>query len=378
MFYKNHPHRNTISNSWHRRNARHTFRFINSIVLVMSVISYLSVLVSPNFFWLSGFVSMLIPFCLIMNVFFVLLWWWRKRWYVLYSLFVLILGFPFWQASISLGGLWSEDLTAKEKYWSVLSYNVREFNVYQENDNFQTTKNTISWLKNDTSDIICIQDFYNAETDTIFNTREQLMAKNTQNTYHFHSRYTSANHRNGKFGIAIFSKYPFIATGEVPFNIRTDNGAIFADIVKENDTLRIYNIHLESMSINQNELHPIDNPEETFWYAGSRLKKGFKMRAGQVNAILKHIQASPYPVIVCGDLNDLPYSYSYFKLHQSLSNAFESKGLGTEFSFNGKLFFLRIDNQFYNDKKLDCLYFNTHREVIFSDHFPIRSVYKKK
>ncbi|WP_375563199.1 endonuclease/exonuclease/phosphatase family protein [Bernardetia sp. OM2101] len=363
--------------SWRRRNARRTFRFINSLVLVISVISYLSVLVSPEYFWLSGFVSMLIPFCLIANIFFVFLWWWRKRWYALYSLFVLIIAFPFWQASISFGGIWQEDIAKNKNYVSVLSYNVREFDVYQQQDKqYSRTKSTIEWIKNDTSDIKCIQDFYNSESAEVFNTREQLSQEDTENLHHFYARYTSANHNRGQFGIAIFSKYPFINKGEVPFKVRTDNGAIFVDIVKGKDTIRIYNVHLESMSINQNELQLIDKPEETFWYAGKRLKKGFSMRAGQVQAIAEHVQKSPYPVILCGDLNDLPYSYTYFKLRRNLKNSFESKGLGTGFTFNGKLFFLRIDNQFYDNEKLDCIHFNTHREISFSDHYPIKAIYE--
>lgn len=363
--------------SWRRRNARRIFRFINSLVLVVSVISYLSVLVSPEFFWLSGFVSMLIPFCILTNIFFVLLWWWRKRYYALYSLFVLIIGFPFWQASISLGGILKGSFEEGQNYISVLSYNVRQFDIYQEqNKEYSITKNTIKWINNDTSDIKCIQDFYNSEQAQIFNTRERLSKQGSENQYYFHARYTSANHKQGKFGIAIFSKYPFINKGEISFKVRTDNGAIFADIVKGKDTLRIYNIHLESMSINQNELQLIDKPEETFWYAGKRLKKGFSMRAQQVQTIVNHIETSPYPVILCGDLNDLPYSYTYFKLRRNLKNSFESKGLGTEFTFNGKLFFLRIDNQFYDGDKLNCLYFNTYREILFSDHYPIRAVYE--
>ncbi|WP_338767975.1 endonuclease/exonuclease/phosphatase family protein [Bernardetia sp. ABR2-2B] len=363
--------------SWRRRNTRRTFRFINSIVLVVSCIAYLSVLVSPEYFWFAGFVSMSIPFCLIANIFFVFLWWWRKRWYALYSLFILLLGFPFFLASISLGGIWNENIENDKNYLSVLSYNVREFDIYQrQKDDYTVTKNTIKWIKNDTSDVKCIQDFYNSESAKIFNTREKLSEQDSETPYNFHVRYTSANHRKGQFGIAIFSKYPFINKGEVTFKVKTDNGAIFADIVKGKDTIRIYNIHLESMSINQNELQLIDQPEQTFWYAGKRLKRGFAMRAGQVQTIAEHIKTSPYPVILCGDLNDLPYSYTYFKLRRNLKNAFESKGLGTGFTFNGKLFFLRIDNQFYDNENLDCIYFNTHREVPFSDHYPVRAVYE--
>lgn len=88
----------------------------------------------------------------------------------------------------------------------------------------------------------------------------------------------------------------------------------------------------------------------------------------------KHLLGSPYPVILAGDFNDLPYSYTYFSLRENLENAFESKGRGFGFTYNKVLFFLRIDNVFF-DKALEVLQFKTLREVDYSDHYPISAVF---
>ena len=104
------------------------------------------------------------------------------------------------------------------------------------------------------------------------------------------------------------------------------------------------------------------------------LKKGFQKRAEQLKEVEIYIQNSPYPVILCGDLNDLPYSYTYTRLNKFLNNAFEKAGNGFGFTHNGKLNFLRIDNQFF-DSRFQIHSFETIHSIKFSDHYPIKAVY---
>lgn len=99
------------------------------------------------------------------------------------------------------------------------------------------------------------------------------------------------------------------------------------------------------------------------------------MRASQVKILSEHIKNSPYPVILAGDFNDVPYSYTYFTLKSILLNAFEEAGRGFGFTYNKVLFFLRIDNIFY-DEAFEIRQFKTHREVDYSDHYPISAVFK--
>ncbi|HEX8532431.1 MAG TPA: endonuclease/exonuclease/phosphatase family protein, partial [Cytophagales bacterium] len=89
----------------------------------------------------------------------------------------------------------------------------------------------------------------------------------------------------------------------------------------------------------------------------------------------RFVRESPHKVILCGDFNDIPYSYTYQRMRRQLRNAFEDAGSGFGFTLNDdKLFFLRIDNQFY-DKALNVHDFQTHRDVTYSDHFPISATY---
>jgi len=104
------------------------------------------------------------------------------------------------------------------------------------------------------------------------------------------------------------------------------------------------------------------------------LRRGFISRAKQIKDLLSSIEECKYKLILCGDLNELPYSYTYFALRNLLDNAFEKAGNGFGFTYNGKLFFLRIDNQFFS-KEISIHKFMTHRNVDFSDHFPLTATY---
>jgi endonuclease/exonuclease/phosphatase family metal-dependent hydrolase len=92
---------------------------------------------------------------------------------------------------------------------------------------------------------------------------------------------------------------------------------------------------------------------------------------------LEHIRESPYPVIVCGDFNDTPFSYTYNELAKELKNAFVEAGSGIGATYNGPLPFLRIDNQFHSEE-LKAAGYETHYEMGLSDHFPISAKYVLK
>jgi len=261
--------------------------------------------------------------------------------------------------------------TDDEHDLSVLSYNTRVFNVYDHlNKNYESSKKMINWVLQDDSDIKCLQEFYNKKQSKIFNTTERLRKNGAYHAY-VDAKYEG---KSREFGLAIFSRYPIIDKGRIEFKEESSNDAIYADIVKGTDTIRIINVHLQSISISEGLLE--DNGLKKITRAVAlKLKRGFIARAKQLHEVEKYIENCKYRVILCGDLNDLPYSYTYFKLQSMLHSSFENAGNGFGFSYNGTLFFLRIDNQFYSDGIEPIGYF-TLREVSYSDHFPIKAYYK--
>ncbi|HTF82700.1 MAG TPA: endonuclease/exonuclease/phosphatase family protein [Cytophagales bacterium] len=257
----------------------------------------------------------------------------------------------------------------------VLSYNVRVFNVYNhlgKQAKWKSSKDMIDWIVSEDFDIMCFQEFYYEPNSKTFNTIYKLKSKRKYYHY-FHKMVT--NQINGQFGMAIFSKYKIVNSGVVKFD-KTNNQILYVDILAKGDTIRVYNCHLVSNSLQEGDVPDARisnaNKSKVRSMAGI-LKRGFKRRGKQVDILSDHIRSNSKKVILCGDLNDLPYSYTYRKLSAGLDNCFEKKGNGFGFSFNGKIPFLRIDNIFVNDS-FNTRKFTTYTNVKYSDHFPISAV----
>lgn len=343
-------------------------KLVFRIIWVVSLIIFASIFVSPQIFWFSGILSLLIPLVLIFHTvgFFYLLLKRSKK--ALYPLTLLAVGLIFLNRTISLHGPLDQ-----EGELSVLSYNVRVFNLYDHlNTDFISSKNTIKWVLERNDDIKCFQEFYYDPESDFFNTVQSISKKNPY--FHFEPKVT--NSIGAQFGMAIFSKYPIINRGNLDVTQKSTNDVLYVDVDLGDDTVRIYNVHLESMSIDENRLTN-SNPETLSRNLGellSQLRHGFDHRAKQIDELCQHIKRSPYPVILAGDLNDIPYSYSYQKLKKYLYSSFENAGRGFGFTFNGKLFFLRIDNQFYSDG-IHINQFETLKKIKYTDHFPVSAVY---
>ena len=335
--------------------------------LIFTGICYVSVLISPGFFWLFGFLSLLIPVLLAIHFVFLILTIPQFGQPFFLHLAALVFGGMFINATISYnrqeeGGI-----------LNVLSYNVRVFNNYAtlRNKDYASSKKMIRWTVENGSQIKCFQEYYNNDKSEIFSIKKKLANAGWKN---IHEKIVLRDKAKAEFGLAIFSKYKIIKKGEITGKDGKFLNSIYADVLKGKDTLRVYCTHLESMSIDEENLVDTEKLAKSYKDTGWRMRSGFIARSAQVKALTENIAQCPYKIILCGDLNELPYSYAYFSLHRKLENAFESAGRGFGFSYNGKLFFLRIDNQFYSEK-IKIHSFITHREINYSDHFPITASY---
>ncbi len=347
---------------------RKALLFFNKILIAFTLLAYGCAFISPETFWLAGFVAYLIPVFFLFHFFCLYAWWKLDKKKMLLSALTLLIGYKFIFSTVAI----NFDNTSKSDF-SVLSYNTRVFNVYDHlNEGNHSSEKMLDWVKNDDSDIKCFQEYYNLTSSETFNSTQKI--KNGGQYYAYvQPRLVS---KKQEFGLAIFSKFPIIKKGRIEFSEASSNDAIFADVVIEKkDTIRIINIHLQSMSIDEKNLTNTDEWKSNAKSLGKSLKRGFIARAKQLDAVEKYVLESPHRVVLCGDLNDTPYSYTYFRLLQTLRSTFEHAGNGFGFSYNGKLFFLRIDNQFHS-KDLFPSNYETLRSVKFSDHFPIKGFYR--
>jgi len=314
----------------------------------------------------AGLVPMFIPVLLILNFVLLILLAMAKRKLLILPLVAIVLGWKFIGVTFQLNSKNEE-----KGGLSVMSYNAHMFNYerYKANDP-KLSSNIFNWIREQDVDIMAFQEFYQDFTTPARNAIK-LISNNGKYDY-------SAQSVEGKlgkrfYGLAIFTKYPIINEGKIFDNSR-NNGAMFVDLKVEKDTIRVYNVHLESMSIPADQLDNIDGIKENYRKTWRRLNKGIVSRAAQVDILVEHLKNSPYPIILMGDFNDVPYSYTYFTIRSILENAFETVGRGFGFTFNRVLFFLRIDNIFYSNT-LKPLQFNTLKEVDYSDHYPIQAIF---
>lgn len=349
--------------------------FLNILLALYTLLVYqLSYSVSVKH-WLAGFMMLSMPFVLIFNVIFLLIWIFRKSIRFLISFALLLIGFPFILRTISWHNIDSRDT---RKGFTVMSYNVMWCDAYTYVHEHDTTNaiNLVKKMVDIDADIKCIQELYNWDGFPEFSTLKKLRGTQKYYTY-VHS--TPGNDKGqGEIGLAIFSKFPIIGKQEKHWSIN-HNGLLSADIVVKKDTIRVINVQLRSMGIRVQKV--IDSKEDkekatkeakTIYH---QLKEGFEDRAIQVKELEKWIQDSPYPVMVCGDFNEVPYGFAYGKVRNYLNNGFEDAGRGFGFTYHKKPGFLRIDNQFYDNKTCEIKRFKTFSETPYSDHYPIWGEY---
>ena len=174
--------------------------------------------------------------------------------------------------------------------------------------------------------------------------------------------------------MAIYSSYPQINKATVSIKgERMNNTCIYSDLLISTDTIRVYNVHLASNWFKNSDYSFLQNPQKETLKKGihgivSRMKISYKKRAEEAEVIKKHMQSSPYPIILCGDFNDTPLSYAYNTISSDLKDAFKESGKGIGQSFV-KLPALRIDYILHNEK-LNSYNYTKHKQEL-SDHYPV-------
>ncbi|WP_298499977.1 endonuclease/exonuclease/phosphatase family protein [uncultured Algibacter sp.] len=263
------------------------------------------------------------------------------------SLVILLIGY------FSFGSLYkftSSNNIESPHNFKVMNYNVRLFNLYEWIPEKGIETKIVDFLKTESPDVLSVQEYH--------------PHKNIDLSF-FKYKFEKLSGKKTKYGQAIFSKFPIINSGSVEFP-HTANNAIFADIVKGADTIRVYNIHLQSLRLNTKvENLKKEDSERLF----KRIGNTFKMQQLQTELFLKHKKECNYKMVICGDFNNTAFSYVYRQIKGDLNDTFKEAGNGFGRSYDFKFFPVRIDfifaDEAFNVNGFKA--FNNH----YSDHYPI-------
>ena len=349
---------------------------VNLFFIGLLVSSYLSLYISPAKFWPLAFAGLAYPVFLLFNLFFVLFWLVFLKKYFVLSLITILLGYNQLRSYINFSG--SDRKLSFENSIKVMSYNVRLFDLYNwRNQSGKSTRTAIfDLIHSESPDILCLQEYYSGAgkhadfADTIC----------LKSGYKY--RYVELINKEAKglpYGLAIFSKYPIVHTQKVNFPNSRVNFCQSCDVLIGKDTVRILNLHLESVKFGKEDYNFVSEITATP-AANDKLKKGSRAifskmkhayikRAVQTERVAEYIRNSPYPVIFTGDFNDTPVSYSYRQIANVLDDTFVDAGKGLGQTHSQMLPMLRIDYIFHS-KEFQTIEHKTI-DKDYSDHFPI-------
>ena len=226
-------------------------------------------------------------------------------------------------------------------------------------------RNLSSFIEKEDCDVLCLQEFCGSVSDLNYQAQRVIaLTKYPYKVWGTHSLNT------------IFSKYPILRGDTLSFEPQNlTNGCLYVDLQVDDKIVRLYNVHLQSNKVTglTTELaEQTDYENEETWMKIYTLLKRIRLasqhRARQSEKIAAHVATSPYPVILCGDFNDIPVSYTYRTISQNLNDTYRESGLGFAKTYAGNIPALKIDF-ILTGKKIKSA--NTEiLKVPFSDHYP--------
>ncbi|WP_040251116.1 endonuclease/exonuclease/phosphatase family protein [Psychroserpens mesophilus] len=324
---------------------------VNSLMAFALLLSYVLPFMAPKQFAFLSVLSLAVPALIIINILFGVYWLLNVKRQLLLSLFVLAIGYTH---VFSLYKFSSSKNVDDSQNISVMNYNVRLFNVFDWIKDQNVKQDISNFIAEKQPDILCIQEY-----------RPDAEVK-----LEGYFKYEELSGKQVKNGQAIFTKFPIVNSGSIEFP-NTSNNAIFADVVKGADTIRIYNVHLQSLGIDPTvEKLKNENSENLL----KRVSSTFKMQQFQTELFLKHKKDCPYKMIICGDFNNTPYSYVYKEIKGDLKDAFKQAGNGFGRTFDFKFFPVRIDFVLV-DEGFKVNSFKTF-DIKLSDHYPVMAKVK--
>ncbi|MBN2698066.1 MAG: endonuclease/exonuclease/phosphatase family protein [Bacteroidales bacterium] len=351
---------------------------LNILAAASLLVSYLAPFINPSRCILPALFGLAYPYILLINLIFVFYYLVRLNKALLLSLAVILIGWNHLNNFLPIR-LKSPDTVVNPggaNTLRILSYNVRAFNMYNWSKEENARTEMLRYISSQNADVACLQEYYTSEST---GNREQDIDRALRTMPHKSVYYSIQGNQGSAWGIATYSKHPVIRKSRIPF-ANTHNAAMYTDILFNDDTLRIFNIHLQSLRFRERNYDFLNNirirySEEQvdgFREIGSHLKRAFIQRAEQAEVISNYIGQSPHPVILAGDFNDTPLSYAYRQIRKGMQDAFRKSGRGFGNTYAGNLPYLRIDYILYDPSFVPDEFRRT--KIRYSDHYPVQAL----
>ena len=341
-----------------------TSRFLMLVVAALLLVSYLSFVVNPAKLWIASLIGLsFLP--LLATNFFLLVWAVIRRSKAFVIPFLAILPCVFFLGRYVQFA--SEDEPKPDDAdLKVVSYNIGRFSLSDKQSGVADRKHcadsVFTYLKDQDADIICLQEFYLSKENVKSYIRKYLPG--------YHLDYYLFEGRWGSFGNVTLSRIPVTGKGKVKFE-GSANMAIYTEHKVGERRFRVYNCHFESYNISYTGIIKALFKADTDIFAetGTKMKKSILRRPKQVDQVFSDIESCPIESFVCGDFNDNPMSYTYYRMTRGRKDAFREAGKGFGATYARLWPMLRIDYVMIPERFRSLTY--DIPKVEYSDHYPV-------
>ena len=332
------------------------FLFLNVALVFLFLLAVVAPYLDPEDFWFISFLGLGFPFLLTAMVIFFFGWLFTSRKMAILPLVALLLGYK------SIGAFFAVHPDSAFRYSKeknvirVATWNVARFVEMKRNNNAgsRTRLRMMEQIKEQDADVLCFQEFFHSIAPGWYPNLSYI-SKSFGYPYYYYSHDDDGD--NHFIGTVIFSRYPMIDSGMVRYpRPSLPDALMHVDLKVGPDTVRIFSTHLQSLQLGASDYATIDqikDGEPGVWQNSrtifSKWKRGVSNRKLQTDIVEKVTADSPHPSIVCGDLNDVPNSYTYFTVRGGKQDAFLEKGFGIGRTFSAISPTLRIDYVFADE-----------------------------
>lgn len=297
-----------------------------------------------------------LPLLILANAVLIFYWLLRKHWFLVFiPILTIACCIPYIGTLYQFG---SPDKGVDGKAGlKIASYNVALFG--RETSGFMA-QDILAEMRRQKVDVLCMQEYNEVSGD-----------RKNSTSYKEYFPYM----QEGRDDMVIYSRYPVKESGVINFG-ETNNSAMWADIDVKGKSVRIFNVHMETTGFNR-MLHKAAKAESHgSTVETNRLLRaiyqnytgGMMIRAGQARLVAEEVSKAKGPVVLCGDFNDVPYSYVYNTLLGDLVDGFKECGKGFMYTFTGNKP-VRIDYIFHDESLQGVTYYKL--DHTYSDHYPV-------
>jgi endonuclease/exonuclease/phosphatase family metal-dependent hydrolase len=369
-----------------RRFTKWFFITLNILVCIVFLLACLSPFLNPSQWPFISFLALSTPYLAVILIFSTIFWLIVKPVRTLIPIITLLLGWKqlmvicAWHASHTFNSENKNDSLLR-----IITWNVRGMYGLSKNGYTQIRdRSEIGELVNRLNpDVVCLQEFNNSTSKNSPSSNNIGLFTGKCPNYFF-SR--DMKNRSGTYyaGTILFSKFPIIDSGKIKFPGANAESLIYADIVKNKDTIRIFTTHLQSFQFTQSdyaEMEKIKDPDKQTLQASeniySKMKLAYLSRGIQTDIVRNATDKCSHPSVVCGDFNDVPNSYTYFKIRGKRQDAFLASSFGVGRTYNALAPTLRID-YILPDKRFNILQFDLIDEGLSDHHLLVSDINLKK